>query len=79
MNQEQKAFELDTSGLNCPLPVLKLRNKLKKMYPGQEIKMIATDPGSIKDIASFCSQTGDELLESKENEGKFIYRIKKAN
>lgn len=75
---EENNFELDTSGLNCPLPVLKLRNKLKKMYLGQEIKVIATDPGSIKDFASFCSQTGDELLESNEVDGKYIYRIKKG-
>lgn len=78
LGMDENAFELDTSGLNCPLPVLKLRNKLKKMYQGQEIKVIATDPGSVKDFASFCSQTGDELLESKENEGKFVYRIKKG-
>jgi tRNA 2-thiouridine synthesizing protein A len=79
MEQEQKSFELDTSGLNCPLPVLKLRKKLKQMQTGQEIKVIASDPGSVKDFASFCSQTGDELLESKANDGKFIYRIKKSN
>ncbi len=78
LGMDENAFELDTSGLNCPLPVLKLRNKLKKMHPGQEIKVIATDPGSVKDFESFCNQTGDELLESKENEGKFIYRIKKG-
>ena len=78
MDMEQKPFELDTSGLNCPLPVLKLRKKLKLMSPGQEIVVIATDPGSVKDFESFCNQTGDELLESKENEDKFIYRIRKA-
>ncbi|MFK7815192.1 MAG: sulfurtransferase TusA family protein [Gammaproteobacteria bacterium] len=78
MDQEIIAFELDTSGLNCPLPVLKLRKQLKQLDSGQVIKVIATDPGSVKDFASFCSQTGDELLESKENEGKFIYRIKKG-
>ena len=75
---DENAFELDTSGLNCPLPVLKLRNKLKTMHPGQEIKVIATDPGSVKDFESFCNQTGDELLETKRNKGSFVYRIKKA-
>lgn len=49
------------------------------MDSGEEVKVVATDPGSVKDFASLCNQTGDELLESKENEGKFIYRIKKAN
>ena len=78
MEQEQKNFELDTSGLNCPLPVLKLRKILKQMCPGQEVQVIATDQGSVKDFASFCNQTGDELLESQENDGKFIYKIKKG-
>ena len=73
-----KSFELDATGLNCPLPVLKLRKLLLKMYPGQEIKVIATDPGSVKDFESFCSQTGDQLLETKEHNGKYIYRIKKT-
>lgn len=51
---------------------------LKKMYPGQKLKVIATDPGSVKDFESFCNQTGDELLESEEKDGKFIYKIKKS-
>ena len=74
---EKKAFELDTSGLNCPLPVLKLRKKLKEMNSGEEVKIIATDPGSVKDFESFCNQTGDELLESNEINGKYIYKVKK--
>ncbi len=74
---EQKIFELDTSGLNCPLPVLKLRKILKTMDSGQEVKVIATDPGSVKDFASFCNQTGDQLIESKEENGKYIYKVKK--
>ncbi len=74
---QKHTFEIDTCGLNCPLPVLKLRKKLKQMYPGQEVKVIATDPGSVKDFISFCNQTGDELLESKEKDGKFFYKIKK--
>ncbi len=75
---DQKIFELDASGLNCPLPVLRLRKKLKQMYPGQEIKITATDPGSVKDFESFCNQTGDKLLESREDNGSFYYRIKKS-
>ena len=75
---EENVFQLDTSGLNCPLPVLKLRKRLKEMNSGQLLTLIATDPGSVKDIASFCSQTGDELLESIEESGKYIYKIKKA-
>lgn len=74
---QENAIELDTSGLNCPLPVLKLRKKLKELDSGQEVKVIATDPGSVKDFVSFCKQTGDTLLESKEQDGKFIYIVKK--
>ena len=77
MNMEHNSsnLELDTTGLNCPLPVLKLRKVLKKMYPGQEVKVIATDPGSVKDFASFCEQTGDELKDSIVDNDKFIYTI----
>lgn len=75
---EHNTIELDTSGLNCPLPVLKLRKKLIQMDTGQEIKVIATDPGSVKDFKSFCNQTGDELLEFREENGKFLYKIKKS-
>jgi tRNA 2-thiouridine synthesizing protein A len=74
---DEKIVELDTSGLNCPLPVLKLRKQLKQMDSGQKVTVIATDPGSVKDFASFCNQTGDELLDSKEENGKFIYKVKK--
>ena len=48
------------------------------MYPGQEVKVVAADPGPVNDIESFCNQTGDELLESQEDNEKYIYRIKKC-
>ncbi len=79
MEQKQNFLELDTTGLNCPLPVLKLRKSLKQMYPGQEVKVIATDPGSVKDFASFCEQTGDELVDSHVDDKKFIYTIMKKS
>jgi len=75
---EDETFELDTTGLNCPLPVLKLGKMVKQMYPGQVVKVIATDPGSVNDIASFCNQTGDELLDSQEKDGKYVYLVKKT-
>jgi len=77
MEQEDDIIELDTTGLNCPLPVLKLRKILKTMEPGQIVKVIATDPGSVKDFASFCEQTGDKLIESEDEGGKFYYKVKK--
>tara|TARA_A100001037_G_C15032313_1_gene581565 strand:- start:308 stop:559 length:252 start_codon:yes stop_codon:yes gene_type:complete len=69
---------LDTSGLKCPLPVLKAKKALKTMLPGATLKVVATDPGSVRDFAHFCDATGDTLLESIEGDGVFSFRIQKA-
>ena len=70
--------ELDACGLNCPLPILRAKKALTKMAGGEVLRIIATDPGSVKDFEAFARQTGNELLESAENEGKFYFRMKKA-
>ncbi len=70
--------ELDASGLNCPLPILRAKKNLNGMEGGQILRIIATDPGSVKDFEAFCNQTGNELLESGEEGGKFVFRIKKS-
>ena len=70
--------ELDASGLNCPLPILRAKKTLNGMDAGQVLHIIATDPGSVKDFDAFAKQTGNELLESKEEGGKFHFLIKKA-
>lgn len=70
--------ELDASGLNCPLPILRAKKALSSMTSGKILHIIATDPGSVKDFDSFAKQTGNELLESKEEGGKFHFLIKKA-
>ena len=70
--------ELDASGLNCPLPILRAKKTLSGMDVGQILHIIATDPGSVKDFDAFAKQTGNELLESKEEGGKFHFLIKKA-
>ena len=70
--------ELDASGLNCPLPILRAKKAISAMNAGQTLKIIATDPGSVKDFEAFCKQTGNELLSSSEEEGKFLFMIKKA-
>jgi len=70
--------ELDASGLNCPLPILRAKKTLSSMDAGQILHIIATDPGSVKDFEAFSKQTGNELLESKEEGGKFYFLIKKA-
>ncbi|NNJ92952.1 MAG: sulfurtransferase TusA family protein [Gammaproteobacteria bacterium] len=70
--------ELDASGLNCPLPILRAKKTLNGMEADQVLHIIATDPGSVKDFEAFCKQTGNELLESKEEGGKFHFEIKKV-
>ena len=70
--------ELDASGLNCPLPILRAKKTLNSMSSGQVLHIIATDPGSVKDFDSFAKQTGNELVESKEEGGKFHFLIKKS-
>jgi tRNA 2-thiouridine synthesizing protein A len=69
--------ELDATGLNCPLPILKTKKTLNGMESGQILRIIATDPGSVKDFDSFAKQTGHELLESTEEGGKYMFLIKK--
>ena len=69
--------ELDATGLNCPLPILRAKKAISAMEAGQTLRIIATDPGSVKDFEAFCKQTGNELLESKEAGGKYEFLIKK--
>jgi tRNA 2-thiouridine synthesizing protein A len=69
--------ELDASGLNCPLPILRAKKTLGTMASGEVLKIIATDPGSVKDFDAFAKQTGNELLESTEEGGKFLFFIKR--
>lgn len=71
-------IELDTSGLNCPLPVLKARKTLNTMQAGQTLKLIATDMGAKKDIPAFCKITGNPLLESDQQDDKLVFLIEKG-
>jgi tRNA 2-thiouridine synthesizing protein A len=69
--------ELDARGLNCPLPILRCKKSLAELQPGQILKVIATDPGSVKDFQAFCKQTGHELLEYQAADGEFTFVMKK--
>ncbi len=69
--------ELDASGLNCPLPILRAKKTLKGMETDQVLRIIATDPGSVKDFEAFANQTGNELMEATEEGGKYVFFIKK--
>ncbi len=70
--------ELDASGLNCPLPILRAKKAITGLTSGQVLRIVATDPGSVKDFEAFCKQTGNALIESGEEGGKFIFLIKKG-
>lgn len=69
--------EVDASGLSCPLPVLKTRNAVKTLSSGETLRVLATDHGSLKDIESFCNQTGNVLLSTKEDAGIYEFVIRK--
>jgi tRNA 2-thiouridine synthesizing protein A len=69
--------ELDTRGLNCPLPILRTKKSLSDMLSGHVLKVRATDPGSVKDFLAFAKQTGNELLSSDVVENEFVFYMKK--
>lgn len=70
--------ELDASGLNCPLPILRAKKELATLGGGQVLRIVATDPGSVKDFEAFAKQTGNSLLESTQEGGKYFFLIKKT-
>lgn len=69
--------ELDARGLNCPLPILRAKKALGEMTSGQVLRIVSTDPGSVKDFAAFAKQTGNELLSSAENNKEFEFYMKR--
>jgi tRNA 2-thiouridine synthesizing protein A len=69
--------ELDCSGLACPMPILKTKKAIDALQPGQVLKMIATDPGSLPDIQAWTSKTGHELLSHEQEGDRFIFYIKR--
>jgi tRNA 2-thiouridine synthesizing protein A len=69
--------ELDTRGLNCPLPILKAKKALSDMNSGQLLKVVATDPGSVRDFQAFARQTGNELVEQTESGAEFIHVLRR--
>ena len=69
---------LDARGLSCPLPVLRARKRLRQMPAGALLRIEATDPGTVRDVQAMCEATGDELLESKAEQGEFSFLIRRA-
>ena len=70
--------ELDTSGLNCPMPILRTKKALKDLQSGEILKVVATDPGTVKDMEAFAKQTGNTLLEASTEGDSYIYRLQKG-
>jgi tRNA 2-thiouridine synthesizing protein A len=69
--------ELDTRGLNCPLPILRTKKALSDLASGQVLKVVATDPGAVKDFQTFSKQTGHELLQQGEANKEFTFFMRK--
>lgn len=69
--------EIDTRGLNCPLPILKAKKALTTMSSGQVLKVVSTDTGSVRDFAAFAKQTGNELLSQTSEGNDFIHILKR--
>jgi tRNA 2-thiouridine synthesizing protein A len=69
--------EVDARGLNCPLPILRAKKALNDMSSGQVLRILATDPGSVKDFQAFCKQTGNDLLSQSEAEKEYTFFLKR--
>ncbi|WIT10841.1 sulfurtransferase TusA family protein [Paucibacter sediminis] len=69
--------ELDTRGLNCPLPILKAKKALAEMESGQLLKVFSTDPGSTRDFQAFARQTGNELVEQSSQADEFVHVLRR--
>jgi len=75
MTEAQK--EIDTRGLNCPLPILKAKKALAELNSGQVLKVLATDPGSVRDFQAFARQTGNELVEQTSAGSEFVHYLRR--
>jgi tRNA 2-thiouridine synthesizing protein A len=65
--------DLDARGLNCPLPILKTKKALAEMVSGEVLRVVATDPGSVRDFQAFAKQTGNQLLAQSEENNEFVF------
>jgi TusA-related sulfurtransferase len=69
--------EIDTRGLNCPLPILKAKKALAEMQSGQMLKVVSTDPGSMRDFQAFAKQTGNEIVEQQAAGNEYVHVLKR--
>lgn len=70
--------QLDTRGLSCPMPILKMKKALKQVDIGNVIQMFSSDPGSLKDMEAFCRQTGHSLLSGEQQDGDYVFVVRKS-
>jgi TusA-related sulfurtransferase len=69
--------EIDTRGLNCPLPILRAKKALTDMASGQLLKVVATDPGSLRDFQAFARQTGNELVDQQQAGDEIVHVLRR--
>ena len=70
----ENTHTLDARGLSCPLPILKTKKAISALASGEVLEVLATDPGSVKDLDSFCSQTGNEMIASESDEDGVLFQ-----
>ena len=69
--------EVDARGLNCPLPILRTKKALSEMQSGQTLRVVATDPASVRDFEAFCRQTGNAMVDHGEADGAFWFLLRR--
>ena len=77
MHRMEALKTLDTRGLNCPLPILKAKKALADMVSGELLKVVSTDPGSVRDFQAFARQTGNELVEQTSATSEFVHVLRR--
>ena len=70
--------ELDARGLNCPVPIMRAKKAIATLASGQTLRIVATDPGTVKDFEAFAKTTGNKLLESSKSNGEFTFLMMKG-
>ena len=69
--------EIDTRGLNCPLPILKAKKALAELHSGQVLKVVSTDAGSVRDFQAFAKQTGNEMIDQETVDADYIHVLRR--
>jgi tRNA 2-thiouridine synthesizing protein A len=69
---------LDCSGLNCPIPIIKTAEAIKKIEVGQILQVISTDPGTLLDMEAWSLQTGHEIIYSRQRDASYIFYIRRT-